>query len=482
MNKSLYSKLVVIILALILALMTVVGAFLLRGVQSFYLSEFYVQMRSVFSNVQMVDALRSAADGEDAAAGMDEILSAYSGALGINSGTRSYYILGGVTGEYLAGSEGAQSVLKTANILTAIAGSEGYASSVGADFMDVALPISGESGSYIIYIIDNKSTVRSLNDELFKIIIEAMGIGILISALLGMLLAKALITPIQNLTRAAEKVADGDFSERPESFAADEIGTLTNTFNDMADQLKSNIGEMQKSEKMRKEFVANVSHELRTPITSIRTYAETLQESGEGMDGDMINHFLDVIVNESDRISKIVQDLLILSRFDAGNYSLDHSEFSFEKSVRDVYNAQKLEAQRRGHEFLVDIKGQPCPVFGDRLRIEQVLTNMISNAIKYTPDGGRIKVVAGQRNGIVWCKVRDNGIGIPEEDWEHVFERFYRVDKARSRESGGTGLGLSIAYEIVQRHGGDLKLTGRKGGGTEIMLTLPVDKAEAARG
>ena len=476
MNKSLYTKLVVIILALILALMTVVGAFLLRGVQSFYLSEFYSQMRSVFSNVQMVDALRAAADGEDAAAGMDEILSAYSGALGINSGTRSYYILSGEVGDYLAGSDTSRAVSKTTNILTAIAGSEGYASSLGADFMDVALPISGEGGSYIIYILDNKSTVRNLNDELFRIIIEAMGIGILISALLGMLLAKALITPIQNLTRAAEKVAGGDFSSRPESFATDEIGTLTNTFNDMAGQLKRNIGEMQKSEKMRKEFVANVSHELRTPITSIRTYAETLQESGEGMDKETTNHFLDVIVNESDRISKIVQDLLILSKFDAGNYSLENSEFSFEKSVQDVYNAQRLSAQRRGHEFSVDIKGALPLVLGDRLRIEQVLTNMISNAIKYAPDGGKIKVTAGSRGGIVWCKVRDNGIGIPEEDFEHVFERFYRVDKARSRESGGTGLGLSIAYEIVQRHGGDLRITGKKGTGTEISLSLPVDK------
>lgn len=475
MNRSLYTKLVIIMLVLILSIMTVVGAFLMRGVRSFYISEFYQQMQTVFSNVDLVDDLRSAADGEDAPELMAEILRAYSGELGVDSGKRSYYVLSS-TGSPLAGSERDVGTLAiTPNILTAIGGSEGYASDVSASYMDVAMPIEGDGGAYIVYIIDNKNTVRSLNGQLFDIIVEAIIVGLVISVILSLLLAKTVITPIQHLTRAAEKVAAGDFSAKVDNQAKDEIGILTRTFNNMADQLEDNIDTLKKSEKMRRDFVANVSHELRTPITSIRSYAETLQESRGTLDEDTERHFLEVIVNESDRMTKIVQDLLTLSRFDAGSIAFDFQSFSFEKSVKDVYSAQLLEAQRRHHEFSLEFKSSIPDIRGDRTRIEQVLINMVSNAIKYTHDGGRIRMTAGQKDGEVWCTVRDNGIGIPKEDLEHIFERFYRVDKARSRESGGTGLGLSIAYEIVERHNGRFQVQSQKGRGTTITVILPVE-------
>ena len=475
MNKSLYTKLVSIMLVLILSIMAVVGAFLMRGVRSYFLSNFYGQMQSVFSRADLAADLRSAANGDDAAAHMMEILRAYSGELGIGSGSRNCYILSD-TGEALAGSSRTSrtSVSMTPNILTAISGTEGYLSDVGADYMDVALPISGSEGTFIVYVIDNKNTVTALNDQLFRIVMESIIIGLAISVLLSLLLAKTVITPIQKLTRAAEKVASGDFSAKVVNPSRDEIGTLTRTFNSMANQLEGNIDSLKRSEKMRREFVANVSHELRTPITSIKSYAETLQDAGGSLDRDTEQHFLDVIVNESDRMTKIVQDLLTLSRFDAGSISIDVQPFSFEKSVKDVYSAQLLEAQRRRHEFSLEFKSRMDDIVGDRARIEQVLINMVSNAIKYTHDGGRIRMTAGQDGNEVWCTVRDNGIGIPKEDLDHIFERFYRVDKARSRESGGTGLGLSIAYEIVERHGGRFEVKSQPGRGTTITVRLPV--------
>ena len=475
MNKSLYSKLVLIILLLIVSLMAVVGAFLMRGIRNFYLNEFYQQMQTVFSNAELVADLRSAADEENAEIRMADILRAYSGQLGIDSGTRNYYVLSGDTGSYLTGSAGDGATLAvTPNILTAIAGSEGYRSDSSADYMDVALPIQGESGDYIIYIKDNKTTVQSLSAELFDIILESLVIGLVISILLSLLLAKTMVTPIQSLTRAAERVASGDFSDRLDTQARDEIGVLTHTFNDMADQLETTLDDLRRSEQMRREFVANVSHELRTPITSIRSYAETLEEAGD-MPRDMEKKFLHVIVNESDRMTKIVQDLLTLSRFDAGSISFSFQRFSFEKSVQDVYSATRIEAKRMNHEFSLEFTDKLPEIVGDRTRIEQVLLNMVSNAIKYTPAGGRIRMTAGVSDGCVWAAVRDNGIGIPKEDVPRVFDRFYRVDKARSRESGGTGLGLSIAQEIVQRHGGRLELQSRLGRGTTITVYLPVE-------
>ena len=473
MNRSLYTKLVGIMLVLILSIMLVVGAFLMRGVRNFYLSGFYEQMQSVFSNTELVEDLRSAAAAENAPELIADILKAYTGAMGIDSGSRNFYVLSS-TGSLLTGSDpDTQRIDVTPNILTAVSGSEGYASDISADYMDVAIPIKGGSGTYIIYVSDNKDQVRRLNSQIFDIIMEALVIGLVIAVLLSLLLAKTVITPIQKLTRAAGAVAKGDFSAKVENNARDEIGVLTRTFNSMAGQLEENIDSLKRSEQMRRDFVANVSHELRTPITSIRSYAETLQEA-EGMDPDTQAHFLGVIVNESDRMTKIVQDLLTLSRFDAGSASFDFQLFSFEKSVKDVYSAQRLEAQRRHHEFSLEFKSPMQDIRGDRARIEQVLINMVSNAIKYTHDGGRIRMTAGQNGSEVWCTVRDNGVGIPKEDLEHIFERFYRVDKARSRESGGTGLGLSIAYEIVERHGGRFEVQSQKGRGTTMTVILPV--------
>ncbi|MGI5935845.1 MAG: sensor histidine kinase [Oscillospiraceae bacterium] len=474
MNRSLYVKLVLIMLLLIISLMSVVGAFLIRGIRSFYLNEFYQQMQTVFSKPELANALRSAADEENAGELMAEILRAHSGSLGIDTGTRNYYILSGTTGAVITGSDVSTGQLEiTPNILTAIAGSEGYRSDSSAAYMDVALPIRGESGSYIVYIKDNKVTVQSLSSELFGIILESLVVGLVISVFLSLLLAKTMVTPIQSLTRAAERVAGGDFSDKLDIQARDEIGVLAKTFNNMADRLEKTLDDLRKSEAMRREFVANVSHELRTPITSIRSYAETLEENPDLPPGTQ-KQFLQVIVNESDRMTKIVQDLLTLSRFDAGSFEMVFEEFSFEKSVKDVYNAMLLEAQKRNQKFTLEFESSLPNIRGDRTRVEQVLINMVSNAIKYTQNGGRIRITAGGSRDYVWASVKDNGAGIPPADVPRVFDRFYRVDKARSRESGGTGLGLSIAKEIVTRHNGTIELESQLGKGTTITVTLPV--------
>ena len=480
MNRSLYTKLVLIILVLIVALMLVAGVFLTRGVRSFYLNDFYDSMAEVFGDQDLAEDLRSAA-AEDDPAYMSEILGANAGQLGIDRGTRNYHILSGETGEWLAGSITPENnnLDITPNIITALSGGNGDASDPNADYMDIALPVEGGSSDYIIYVIDNRETMRSLNDQLLQIIVEAMAVGLVISVFLSLLLAKTMIAPIQELTHAAEKVASGDFSDKVENSSKDEIGVLTRTFNDMAVQLEDMLDDLKRSEQMRREFVANVSHELRTPITGVKSYAETLAADPD-MPADTRERFLNVILNESDRMTKIVQDLLTLSRFDAGSFEFSFDEFSFETSVRDVYNAVRMEAQAHGHVFVLEVEPGIPRIRGDKARVEQVLMNMVSNAIKYTKDGGRITIKAGVRGGEVWCSVKDNGIGIPKDDTTKVFDRFYRVDKARSRESGGTGLGLSIAQEIVVRHGGRIDLKSRLGHGTTITVWLPVEGPQDA--
>lgn len=593
MFKSLHMKLMLIMLLLITSLMAAVGAFLTTNVSSFYIENFHDQMNDMFGsdaetdgtalakNARFMSDLLSAAAAPDGAAQMQNILDANTGSLGIDFRTRNYYILDGSTGAVLAESDESDTILtSTPNLLSALNGKVGDRSDVTANYMDVAIPISGGENSYIIYIRDNRDTVSKLNGQLFTIIMQALVIGLLISVLFSYLLSKTLVGPIEKVTEGAERLAGGDFGNKLPVESPDEIGILTGTFNHMADVLQDSLNavenernkldtlflhmtdgvvafdhdgtlihcnpaatqllqrsvpketvydelfgsvypltqilalqrpnyadaemmagdktlevyfapfsdrasggvlvvlhdetEHHRSEERRKEFVANVSHELRTPLTNVRSYAETLRDSGGDIPQDTADSFLDIIINETDRMTHIVQDLLTLSRLDAGNTEMTCTRFEFGEAISSVVRANALEAKRRGHELKLE-PAQPLPlIYGDRQRLEQVMMNILGNAIKYTPDGGHILVTAGTAGEHVWMEVSDDGIGIPEKDREHIFDRFYRVDKARSRESGGTGLGLSIAKEIVERHHGTIRLARHEGPGTTVRLTLPI--------
>ena len=235
------------------------------------------------------------------------------------------------------------------------------------------------------------------------------------------------------------------------------------------------VTEQRKNQELQREFVANVSHELRTPLTNIRSYAETLSDSAGDIPPAMEKKFLGVILGESDRMTHIVQDLLTLSRFDSGRDDLKLARFSFEAAVQDLYNAVYMEAQRHSHTLELELEDGLPEVTADRERTVQVMMNIVSNSIKYTPDGGKIVISAGRTGDRVWMQVDDNGIGIPPEARPRIFERFYRVDKARSRQSGGTGLGLSIAKEIVARHEGVLELVDREGPGLSVRMELKIE-------
>ena len=585
MLRSVHMKLVMIMVLLILSLMTVVGTFLINSVMAFYLEEFYTQMSRVFDQNQALsrNLETEVTSDEDGAQAILSIMEAYYGDLGLDSRSRTLYILDGETGAYLTGTdeeEGRGLEYDSPNLTRALVErEEGTEANIAADYMDVALPITRGDNQYVIYILDNKATVNSLISQIFGLILESLVFGLIISILLSFLLSKTMIIPIQRLTEGAMRVAEGDFSRRIEVTSRDEIGVLTDTFNDMARQLRDtlrqvenernkldtlflhmtdgvvafdrdgqvihsnpaaegmlgrpigpdttykelfgdqysleeamaapdhlegevrvgdqvldlllapfdrerqggvlvvlhDVTEERKNQEMQREFVANVSHELRTPLTNIRSYAETLSDSAGDIPPATEKKFLGVILNESDRMTHIVQDLLTLSRFDSGRDELKLSWFSFEEAVQDLYNAVYMEAQRHSHTMKLRMEPGLPQVRADRERIMQVMMNIVSNSIKYTPDGGQIQISAGQNGSRVWMQVDDNGIGIPAADRPRIFERFYRVDKARSRQSGGTGLGLSIAKEIVDRHEGALELVDRNGPGLSVRMELNIE-------
>jgi two-component system sensor histidine kinase VicK len=232
------------------------------------------------------------------------------------------------------------------------------------------------------------------------------------------------------------------------------------------------ITKQQKLEEMRKEFVANVSHELRTPLTSIKSYAETLLD-GALEDNEIAVNFLKVINSEADRMTRLVKDLLQLSRLDNQQMQWNMKKVSLVELVKSSVDKIMMEAKAKGQRLECLSENEIPDIMADYDRLEQVMLNILSNAIKYTPERGKITISVAKVSGDICVKIADNGIGIPKEDMTRIFERFYRVDKARSREMGGTGLGLAIAKEIIEAHSGSITITSETGGGTEVTVKIP---------
>lgn len=228
----------------------------------------------------------------------------------------------------------------------------------------------------------------------------------------------------------------------------------------------------QKLENMRKEFVANVSHELKTPLTTIKSYTETLLD-GVLDNKELATNFLQVVDSETERMARLVRDLLQLSNLDYQQSKWNKKTVNLNKIIQKTILKLDVSAKNKDQKIQYEIPEYPINIYADEDRIEQVILNLLSNSIKYTPEGGQVNIHAQIYEGMATLKINDNGIGIPKEDLPRIFERFYRVDKARSREMGGTGLGLSIAQQIIEAHNGTIEVYSEEGKGTEGVIKLP---------
>ena len=231
------------------------------------------------------------------------------------------------------------------------------------------------------------------------------------------------------------------------------------------------ITEHAKLDNMRKEFVADVSHELKTPITSIIGYADTLQDGD--YDKETRQRFLSVISSEGRRMADLVSDLLTLSRYDNKKMKREVTEFDLGELAKKCQEKLELEIEKKNQNVECYVTADVPPIKADKNGIERVILNVLSNAIKYTPEQGNIKIYVGFVYNDAYIKIIDSGIGIPKEEIGRIFERFYRVDKARSREMGGTGLGLSIAKEIIEQNKGSIDVKSEYGKGTEVVIRIP---------
>lgn len=587
MFRSLHMKLVLIMVLIMISVMAVVGTFLVNSVTTYNIDNFLSQMSMVFTPEFIAKLEDIELDAQQPEEELSALLSAYSGALGIDK-YRSFYILDAETGSYLDGSDDqlAQTLTLTPNILTAMQGQVGEEIERLSDYFDVAIPINvDEGGGYIVGVRDSKQESNDMNWNLVTILIRAMLFGVMVAVLLSFFLAKTITTPIERLTDQATSIAEGDFGEPAEIYARDEIGILTQTFNEMAGILQDNlhtiedersklntlfthmadgvvafdktgrimhhnpeaakmlgisfseqttysevfpdlvvqesdmaddgkyieidyvirgrilkiffaplrgtgtvsggimavlhdITQQKRLDDARKEFVANVSHELRTPLTNIKGYTETLIDAYDDIDSETRSHFLSVIYNEADRMTRLVKDLLTLTKLDYERMEASDAPVDLRDIAERVAASMEIEARKQGVTIHCDLPVEMPQVSGERDRLQQVVMNIVSNAVKYNQRGGSVTMRCDWQDGTVRLSVADTGLGIPKEDLPRIFERFYRVDKARSREKGGTGLGLAIAREIIEFHGGTITVDSQEGKGTTVVIALPARVSE----
>lgn len=313
--------------------------------------------------------------------------------------------------------------------------------------------------------------------------LHALYAGLGLAAFLAMLclgaicyyFARRQTAPLVELTRFADGLAHGDLNRRIVKTEGGEIGTLAASLNSMADSLGRLISQTVQYQELRKEFVANVSHELRTPLTAIKGFSQTLLD-GAMQDPVKGPQYLATIEKHADQLANLVSDLLELSRLESHPDLPRHIQVDMDSTARKAVQLLLPTARKKNQTLAVEAVANLSPVAGDPDCLERAVTNLVENAIKYTPQGGKIEVSLKTDANHVMVEVRDNGIGIPQEDLPRIFERFYRVDRSRSREMGGTGLGLSIVKHIAQTHRGSVEVASTPGKGSCFRLKLPAEE------
>ncbi len=324
---------------------------------------------------------------------------------------------------------------------------------------------SGEDPSGFLYLTDRKRAEieNKFLSSVNRSIIIATIVSLIGAIALTVFYSRKTLHPIQELTLAAKKIRKGELDQEVEVKTRDEVGKLASTFNEMAKELKE-------QERLRKNMVSDVAHELRSPLTRSHGYLEAIKEGSMEPDEKVI----DSLYKNSKMLKTLVNDLQDLSLAEAGQLKLDKKSILIKDVVMGASESLSVKLDKLNVELDIDDVSDDLMVEVDPGRIEQVLRNLLDNALSHIDQGGTIKIGTDRRDDWVVMTVSDNGSGIPKEDLPYIFNRFYRVDSSRSRETGGSGLGLTIAREIVQEHGGEITVDSEEGGGTTFRFSLPL--------
>ncbi|MDQ4081351.1 MAG: HAMP domain-containing histidine kinase, partial [Actinomycetota bacterium] len=299
--------------------------------------------------------------------------------------------------------------------------------------------------------------------------------GCALIVLFGLYLAESIAQPVRTAAAGATRLAGGDLSLRLPERGPGEVGELTRAFNSMAERLEQSRKDLEeqneqlrRSERQKSELVSIVSHEVRTPLASVLGFTSFLLR--HEVDDATRRYYLEIIETQGRRLSALLDDFLDVQRVEEGKLALSQELVDITELLRE--QVRLFTAQSRGHRLELDVRDEPLAVRGDSNRLAQVVGNLLSNAIKYSPTGGVVEVVGEEENGSVRVSVRDEGLGIPTADQQHVFTKFFRGDAAE-QGIAGTGLGLAFARAVVKAHGGELSFTSTAGKGSTFWLELP---------
>ena len=344
----------------------------------------------------------------------------------------------------------------------------------GEDMMIVAVPIPNGNGAIDGAIILN-APVQGMNAFLTQIYWAIALTGLLALALTVFIvrrLSGGIVRPLRSMEETAAAMAQGCYDRRVEVTTQDEVGQLGASFNTLAQELANFVARTEQMEKLRRDFVANVSHELRTPLTIIRGYTEALRD-GTVTDPEKTARFHQLIVSETERLERLIADLLDLSRLQAQQYEMELEPIPLPEIVDSVVAMLRGKAEANGVALSWQGEKSTAMIRGNGDRLVQLLLILLDNALKYTPAQGKITVSLTQASQQVILTVADTGAGIPTDDLPLIWERFYKVDKAHTRENHGTGLGLSIAREIIDRHHAQVDVASTPGAGTTFTIRFP---------
>ncbi|GGG78873.1 HAMP domain-containing sensor histidine kinase [Paenibacillus radicis (ex Gao et al. 2016)] len=329
----------------------------------------------------------------------------------------------------------------------------------GLTFVGLPFPFDGEQHAMFMQF-------TSQNENVFnRMLLLILLLGLLIGSLCIIVAARYLVKPLQTLTQATKRLAKGDFDIEIKTKRADEVGVLTQGFNEMASELKQ-------LEQMRQDFVSNVSHEIQTPLTSITGFAMAMKNSSLVAESDR-NYYLDIIISESGRLSRLSDNLLKLASLDSEHHPFEAVPYNLVEQIKQVVVTCEPQWSAKGIRIDLDT-ADSVKITADRDQLNQVWMNLLGNSIKFTPEGGHIDIGIKRFDNEILFSITDTGIGVPPEQLEMVFERFYKTDPARNRSVGGNGLGLAIAKKIIALHDGSIEMKSRVGEGTTVKVRLPV--------
>ena len=345
-----------------------------------------------------------------------------------------------------------------------------FYNSFDEDVLSVFSPINSNFRvqGYVVmhYSIEN---IERSRDSLMNIYYLALGIMFILSLLVLLVFTLAVYRPLKKITRATEEYADGNLTHTIEVNKDDEIGHLAASLNYMASELS-------KGEDNQKQFIANVSHDFRSPLTSIKGYIEAMEDGT--IPPEMMDKYLKIVLNETERLTKLTNSLLSLNNLNTRGMHLDISDFDINAVIKNTAATFEGTCKAKRIRFKLVLCGERLFVTADMGTIQQVLYNLIDNAIKFSEQGSDIKLETSEKNDTVFVSVKDSGIGIPKESQKLVFDRFYKTDLSRGKDKKGTGLGLAITKEIINAHHENINVISTVGVGTEFIFTLPKSRVE----